>query len=515
MNRTIALVAAIMVLLCALLIFLGSRQEATGSAFPHASSSGSSGSGQEETQTEPEDYPEPITATLAVCGDIMSHTPQTNDAYNASTDTYSYLPCFQFAQRWIEGADFAVGNLETTLNGPPYSGYPAFCAPDALAYDLKTIGMDLVTTANNHSMDKGFNGVCRTLDVLDEAGLQHVGTYRTQEELDQANGVVVADVGGISVAFLGYTYGTNGIPVADANWYCINRFNTDYMTDVSTLDTEKLDRELAYARSLDTDLIAVMIHWGIEYQTTENSYQDEVADYLIKNGADLILGSHSHVPQPMMTRTVTMDDGSTRSAFVCYSLGNFVSNQSPATVKVNYTDVTAILQLQLTKDFEAGTTTVTDVSYVPMLVLNRAAARRTSTWCWTSTGPWRAMRAETSPWSPTPCTTSSSTPWRAATASWARTTTSPTRPRQHRQRRQRRRRPARKRLRRRDSLSIPQQTDDPHPAHNRAGWGFPCCLSVTERPGGPGPAFPRPPSGWPSWRQSGGWCGSHRPFPRS
>ena len=301
----------------------------------------------------------------------MSHTPQTNDAYNASTDTYSYLPCFQFAQRWIEGADFAVGNLETTLNGPPYSGYPAFCAPDALAYDLKTIGMDLVTTANNHSMDKGFNGVCRTLDVLDEAGLQHVGTYRTQEELDKANGVVVADVGGISVAFLGYTYGTNGIPVADANWYCINRFNTDYMTDVSTLDTEKLDRELAYARSLDTDLIAVMIHWGIEYQTTENSYQDEVADYLIKNGADLILGSHSHVPQPMMTRTVTMDDGSTRSAFVCYSLGNFVSNQSPATVKVNYTDVTAILQLQLTKDFEAGTTTVTDVSYVPMLVLNR------------------------------------------------------------------------------------------------------------------------------------------------
>ena len=368
MNRSIALVAAVIVLLCALLIFLGTRQEAgpSGSMLHPA---GSSAASQEET--EPVDYPEPITATLAVCGDIMSHTPQTNDAYDAATGTYSYLPCFQFAQRWIEGADFAVGNLETTLNGPPYSGYPAFCAPDALAYDLKTIGMDLVTTANNHAMDKGYNGVCRTLDVLDEAGLQHVGTYRTREELDQANGVVVADVGGISVAFLGYTYGTNGIPVHDDNWYCINRFNTDYMTDVSNLDTEKLDRELAYARSLDTDLIAVMIHWGIEYQTTENAYQDEVADYLIKNGADLILGSHSHVPQPMMTRTVTMDDGSTRSAFVCFSLGNFVSNQSPATVKVNYTDTTAILELQLTKDFEAGTTTVTDVTYVPMLVLNR------------------------------------------------------------------------------------------------------------------------------------------------
>ena len=365
MNRIIALLAAIIVLLCALLIFLGTRQESAG-----PTSQGSSASATQE-ETEPVDYPEPITATLAVCGDIMSHTPQTKAAYSASADSYSYLPCFQYAQPWIENADYAVGNLETTLNGPPYSGYPAFCAPDALAYDLKTIGMDLVTTANNHSMDKGFNGICRTLDVLDQAGLKHVGTFRTREELDQANGVVMADVGGISVAFLGYTYGTNGIPVPDDNWYCINRFNTDYMTDVSVLDTEKLDRELSYARSLNPDLIAVMIHWGIEYQTTENEYQDQVADYLIKNGAGLILGSHSHVPQPMMTRTVTMDDGSTRSAFVSYSLGNFISNQSPSTVKVNYTDTTAILQLELTKDFEAGTTTVTSASYVPMLVLNR------------------------------------------------------------------------------------------------------------------------------------------------
>ena len=367
MTRITAILLAIIAILCALLIILGHRQD-TGNPVFH-SSSGSAQS--QEAETEPTDYPDPVTVTLSVCGDIMSHTPQTNDAYDASTGSYSYLPCFQFAQPWIEGADYAVGNLETTLNGPPYSGYPAFCAPDALAYDLKTIGMDLVTTANNHAMDKGFNGICRTLDVLDEAGLKHVGTYRSRDELDQANGVVLADVNGISIAFLGFTYGTNGIPVSDDNWYCINRFNTDYMTDVSNMDTEKLDRDLAYARSLDTDLIAVMIHWGIEYQTTENAYQDEVADYLIKNGADLILGSHSHVPQPMMTRTVTMDDGSTKSAFVCYSLGNFVSNQSPATVKVNYTDTTAILQLQLTKDYEAGTTTVTDISYVPMLVLNR------------------------------------------------------------------------------------------------------------------------------------------------
>lgn len=364
MNKKILLVVLILLVLCAALVFLGLRQDTVPAG----------GDGSEEVQSvqqQQEEIPEPITATLAVCGDIMSHSPQTNDAYDAATDTYSYLPCFQYVRPWIESADYAVGNFETTLNGPPYSGYPQFCAPDALAYDIKTIGFDLVTTANNHAMDKGFNGVVRTLDTLDQAGLAHVGGYRTQEEYDQSKGVVLADVGGISVAFLGYTYGTNGIPISAENDFCLNRFNTDYMDTCSTLDQEKLKAELDYAQSLEPDLIAVMIHWGIEYQTTQNEYQTQVADFLIANGADLILGSHSHVPQPMETRTVTLEDGSTRSAFVSYSLGNFVSNQSPATVNVNYTDTTAVLNLELTKDFATGETTVTNISYVPLLVLNR------------------------------------------------------------------------------------------------------------------------------------------------
>lgn len=364
MNKKILLVVLILLVLCAALVFLGLRQDTVPAG-------GDGGEEVQSVQQQEEEIPEPITATLAVCGDIMSHSPQTNDAYDAATDTYSYLPCFQYVRPWIESADYAVGNFETTLNGPPYSGYPQFCAPDALAYDIKTIGFDLVTTANNHAMDKGFNGVVRTLDTLDQAGLAHVGGYRTQEEYDQSKGVVLADVGGISVAFLGYTYGTNGIPISAENDFCLNRFNTDYMDTCSTLDQEKLKAELDYAQSLEPDLIAVMIHWGIEYQTTQNEYQTQVADFLIANGADLILGSHSHVPQPMETRTVTLEDGSTRSAFVSYSLGNFVSNQSPATVNVNYTDTTAVLNLELTKDFTTGQTTVTNVSYVPLLVLNR------------------------------------------------------------------------------------------------------------------------------------------------
>lgn len=368
MNKKLLLASLVMVLLCVLLIALGIRHEGLRPQYDDQDSQGA-----QDAQQTTEAVPDPITVTLAVCGDTMSHSPQTNDAYDATTDTYSYLNCFQYVRPWIEQADYAVANFETTLNGPPYSGYPQFCAPDALAYDMKEIGFDLVTTANNHSMDKGFNGVVRTLDTLDAAGLEHVGTYRTQDEFDENQGVKLVDINGIQVAFLSYTYGTNGIPVSAENDFCINRFNTDYMADCAVLDEAKLTSELSYAQSLEPDLIAVMIHWGIEYQTVQNDYQDQVADFLLENGADLILGSHSHVPQPLMERTVTLADGTQKTGFVCYSLGNFVSNQSPATVQVNYTDTTALLNLELTKNFETQETTVTAVNYVPLLVLNRGA----------------------------------------------------------------------------------------------------------------------------------------------
>ena len=360
-KKTYLLAALVLVAICVVLIALGVRHNAALST----------GGGESGGETAAQETSAPITATLAVCGDIMSHSPQTNDAYDAATDTYNYKPCFQYVKPWIEEADYAVANFETTLNGPPYSGYPQFSAPDALASDIKDTGFDLVTTANNHSMDKGYNGLVRTLDTLDAAGLAHVGSYRTQEELDSNHGVVVADVGGISVAFLGYTYGTNGITIPEDRNFCLNRFNTDYAGECKTLDQEGLSQALSYAEGLGTDLVAVMIHWGIEYQTQQNEYQTQVADFLISHGADVILGSHSHVPQPMETRTVTLEDGSTRSGFVSYSLGNFVSNQSPATVNVNYTDTTAVLNLELTKNPETGETTVSDVSYVPLLVLNR------------------------------------------------------------------------------------------------------------------------------------------------
>lgn len=311
----------------------------------------------------PEPEPEPITATLTVAGDIMSHMPQTNDAYVAETGEYDYTPMLRYAKPWIEAADLAVGNLETTFSGGPnYSGYPAFNTPDALGYALKDAGFDLLSTANNHSLDRRFAGLERTLNVLDEIGIAHVGTYRTQEERDSNSGIVVADCGGISIAFLAYTYGTNAIPVPEGKDFCINLFNTDYMTNLSVFDTERVEADMAAARALGCDLIAVIMHWGIEYRLTPNAYQQKLAETLVDLGADLVLGGHPHVLEPY--EFLTTEAGNT--GFICYSLGNFISSQV-----YEYTDTTVLLNIKLKKEPVTGETTVEGINYVPLYMLNK------------------------------------------------------------------------------------------------------------------------------------------------
>ena len=313
----------------------------------------------------PEPPPEPIEATLLVCGDAMAHAPQLRDAKNAD-GTYDFNYVFESVTPVISQADYAVVNLETTLAGPEYTGYPTFSSPDSFAEALQNAGFDLFLTANNHCYDRRFAGLSRTLDVLDSMGIAHVGTYRTAEERALNNGVHLAEINGIEVAFVGYTYGTNGLPIEEGKEFSVSLFNTDYLTTLTTPDTAQIEADLAAARALEPDLVCVLIHWGVEYQTAQNAYQEQIADLLIENGADIILGGHAHVPQPMEWRTVTCEDGTERTAFVLYSLGNFISNQND-----RYTDTTAAVQLTLSQDPITGETDVIDVAYQPMYRLRR------------------------------------------------------------------------------------------------------------------------------------------------
>lgn len=307
----------------------------------------------------PDPVPTPTVATLLICGDAMAHGDLSGAMRDKETGTYDYSPIFAAAAPYVRAADYAVCNLEAPLAGGTPTGYPKFNAADSMAQNLKDAGFDLCLTANNHCMDKGHKGLVRTLDVLDEVGLAHVGTSRTREEHD--NNVVLADVGGISVAFLGYTYGTNALALPADAPYAANVYNRDYMTTLADPDYDYLLQGLETAKALEPDLVAVLIHWGIEYKLTQSRLQEEVADFLFEHGADLVLGGHPHVIQPLGFRA--LPDG--RQGFVSYSLGNFFSGQT----KEN-TDVTALLSLELTKDVETGETRVTGCSYTPMLMVH-------------------------------------------------------------------------------------------------------------------------------------------------
>lgn len=290
---------------------------------------------------------EDINIKMTVIGDIMCHNSQYKDAYNGSTYDFSYV--FEDIKNYISSADIAVGNLETTFAGKErgYSNYPRFNSPEQLAYNLKDMGIDVLCTANNHSMDTNYSGVVSTLDFLDDAGISHMGTSRTAEEQNQ---ILVKDVNGIKIAFLAFTYGTNGIPVPSANSYCVN-----------LIDKDLILKQLELAKAQEPDLICVNMHWGLEYQNVQNSDQEDWADFLFENGVDVILGSHPHVLQPMEKRTVTLEDGTTKDCFVIYSLGNFISGQTKKNTRTSI-----ILNINFTKDGETGKTTIGDVSYVPI-----------------------------------------------------------------------------------------------------------------------------------------------------
>ena len=291
---------------------------------------------------------EPITFSLAAIGDVMCHNTQYMDAYNSSTDSYDFSYVFEDIQTYIQSADISIGSLETTFAGKDrgYSNYPTFNSPEQLAYDLSEMGLDVLSTAGNHALDKGFSGLSNTLDVLDDANISHSGTYRSQEDRDS---VLIKDVKGVKVAILSYTYGTNGIPVPSDKEFCVN-----------LIDKDLIKQDIENAKSQNADVIISCMHWGIEYQTTPNDEQEDLADFLFENGVDIILGNHPHVLQPMEKRSVTLADGTAEDCFVVYALGNFICDQNSENTRNSI-----ILNLDITKNPD-GKISIDKVDYVPI-----------------------------------------------------------------------------------------------------------------------------------------------------
>lgn len=239
----------------------------------------------------------------------MCHTTNFNGAYKKETKTYDFKPAFANIAKYITKADIAVSNLETTFAGKDrgYTGYPTFNSPRELGEALKSIGIDVVSTANNHSLDKGYSGIETTLNELDDIGIAHTGTARSIEE---QNTVLIKEANGIKIAFIAFTYGTNGIPVPAGKEYSVNLIENE----------DLILNQIKLAREQKADIICASMHWGIEYAQKQSEDQEDLANYLFRHGVDIIIGNHAHVVEPMEKKTITMDDGKEKEVFVVYAL---------------------------------------------------------------------------------------------------------------------------------------------------------------------------------------------------
>ena len=302
--------------------------------------------------------PDDITINMTVTGDVLCHNTNFWDAYDASTDSYDFSYVFEDIEKYFSSADIVVGTIETSFAGKEagYSNYPTFNSPEELATDLKELGYDVMAMATNHCLDKGYKGLVSTIEELDKAGIKHIGTYKSEEDSKE---ILIQDVKGIKMAFLNYTYGTNGIPIPAGKEYSVN-----------LIDKDKIKADIEKAKKLNADVICVNMHWGEEYRQTATPEQEELADFLFQNGVDLILGSHTHVLEPMEKRTVTLADGTKKDGFVIYSLGNFMSGQN-----ANYTRQSVILDIQLTKKGKDNTISIDSVKYTPIYMYNIYAGK--------------------------------------------------------------------------------------------------------------------------------------------
>ena len=258
-------------------------------------------------------------------GDVMQHLPQVEAA--RSKTGFDYGPVFAALAPRMQAADLAIVNLETTLTrGKRYTGYPLFRSPVALADALWIAGVDVAVMANNHCCDGGAEGIRTSIEELDRCGIRHTGVFA--DSLDyRLNHPLYLTRGGLRLALVNYTYGTNGMPVPEG--MIVNR-----------IDTVRMARDLAMVRAREVDFIVAYLHWGNEYERQANASQRQIAGFLRRHGVDVVVGSHPHVVQPWEADS---------SHVVLYSLGNLVSNQ-----RRRYTDGGLVAEIDARRRADGG-----------------------------------------------------------------------------------------------------------------------------------------------------------------
>ena len=291
------------------------------------------------------------TATLAAVGDILIHERVYVDA--KVTSGYDFNPMMANVKPFMEQADLTIANSESIVGGSEIglSTYPAFNSPYEVGDALKNAGVDIVSLANNHTLDRGLPAVKNAIGYWNRIGMLHTGAYLSNEERAK---ITVMTKNDIRFSFLSYTYGTNGIPSPAGKEYIVNR-----------IDPAVIQKDLTHAKEV-SDVVVLSLHFGQEYQNMPNAEQIELARFAADHGADIILGHHPHVLQP--PAWIPTVDG--RKAFVVYSLGNFLSGQDELDRQIG-----AILHLEVVKNetADAHSITLKNPAFTPTFVTSNNA----------------------------------------------------------------------------------------------------------------------------------------------
>ena len=297
-------------------------------------------------------------ARMRVVGDVMVCESQLK-AYKASG--YDFHPEFDYIKDALSNADYTMANMEGTVgkyNKSPYSGYPQFNCPETILKALQDSGVDFLTLANNHMLDRFFDGLKNTVTWVEKAGFDFVGAYRTKEERQTPK---VYEVNGIKIGFVAYTHSTNSIERLAKG---LDPGATEY--GVPYIQKADIAGDIKRLREAGAEVVIAFPHWGEEYVREPGASQMKYAKKLAAAGADIILGSHSHMVQPMLSWTFSDAVGRTRECFVIFSLGNFLSDHV-----LQYTDCGIILEFTISENSD-GTFSCGDIGYIP-------------TYCWQPT----------------------------------------------------------------------------------------------------------------------------------
>nr|WP_300002874.1 CapA family protein [Tissierella sp.] len=301
----------------------------------------------EDKEKEKPAEAEKANAKILSVGDVMFHMPQVKSAY-IGDGNYDFADSFKYVKNHIEAADVSIANFEsvTAGNDKRFSGFPQFNSPKETLLGLKESGFDIVSTANNHSLDQGKEGILKTLEYAKSYGLKTIGTYKEKQ-----TEYLIEEKNGIKLGFLAYTYGVNGL-----EFYLSPE---ELSTMVNIIDETKIKRDIE-ALKKQADIVVVSVHWGTEYQRETGQQQIDLGHKMVDWGANVILGSHPHVLQKS---EIIKKDG--MDNFIIYSMGNFFSNQRQETMGNSFTEDGVMVEIDIEKDIANDKTWVKSVNFLP------------------------------------------------------------------------------------------------------------------------------------------------------